>query len=134
MTGKRKAEASEVRSWHGTVAAANELDSDRRWVVWGVGPEAPSMLGGEAANDIAEGIARAADEEWQNFDPAERWVVLVSAEETDLDELLEDSGSTRGYAPYLVPGKTEEMPDGYMKGRLRGDVALRRKVDQPRPN
>ena len=133
MTGRRKAEASEVRSWHGTVAAANELDSDRKWVVWGVGPEAPSIIGGEPANDIAEGIAQAADPEWSTFGRDERWVVTVTGEEADIEERLQESGSTRGHAPYLAPGKSEEMQDGYMRGTLRGDVAPRRKVDQPRP-
>ncbi|HEX2053549.1 MAG TPA: hypothetical protein VHJ78_07500 [Actinomycetota bacterium] len=135
MSPGRKAEASDVRAWHGTVAASNELDSRREWVVWGVGPEAPSVLGGTPGNDIAEGIARAADEEWAAMGAQEKWIVTLTAGETDLEEILADSGSTRGHAPYLAPGKSEEMPeDGLMEGTLRNDVAPRRKVDQPRPS
>lgn len=133
MSPGRKAEASGVRSWEGTIASANELDSDREWVVWGVGPEAPSFLGGEPGNDIAEAIARGADPDWDALGKDERWVAKVNAEEAVLDELLQESGSTWGYAPYLAPGKREELPEGYMKGRLRSDVAARRKVEQPRP-
>jgi hypothetical protein len=133
MSPGRKADASEVRNWVGTVAAANELASRREWIAWGVGPEAPSFLGAEPGNDVAEGIARGADAGWDALGKDERWVATVTAEEAELEELLEQSGSTWGYAPYLAPGKSEELAQGYMKGRLRGDVAGRRKVDQPRP-
>jgi hypothetical protein len=133
MSPRRKAEARNVRSWQGTVAAANELENYRQWVAWGVGQDAPSILEGEPANDVATGIASAADPEWAGMDPAERWAVTMTGEEADVEELLADCGSAMGHAPYLAPGKTEEVPDSYMSGTLRGDVAPRRKVDQPRP-
>lgn len=133
MSPKRKAEAREVRSWQGTLAAGNELESDRQWVAWGVGQEPPSVLEGEPGNDIAAGIASAADGDWAAMGPAERWVVTMTGDEATVEELLADCGSALGHAPYLAPGKTEEMPDSYMAGRLRNDVAPRRKVNQPRP-
>jgi hypothetical protein len=133
MSPGRKAEASDVRAWDGTVAAANEILSLRRWVAWGVGPEGPSILGGEPANDIALAIALTEDPEWGAMGDGERWVVMIAGAEADVLELLEEARSSRGVAPYLAPGKTDELPDSYMEGRLRDDVAPRRKVDQPRP-
>jgi hypothetical protein len=133
MSPGRKAEASSVRNWDDTVATANELASHREWVVWGVGPEAPSFLGGEPGNDIAEAIACNEDPAWTALGEHEKWVVTITGDEAGVLELLAESGSDMGYAPYLAPGKSEEMPDDYMKGRLRGDVAPRRKANQPRP-
>lgn len=133
MSPGRKAEARDVRAWQGTVAAANDLKNSGEWIAWGVGQEAPSILGGEPANDIAEAIVRVEDPEWWDMDEHERWVIRMRGEESAVEDLLADCGSARGHAPYLAPGKREEMPDGYMTGTLRGDVAPRRKVDQPRP-
>ena len=106
----RKAEASDVRNGDDTVAAANKLAHHREWVVWGVGPEAPSFLGGEPANEIAEAIARAEDTAWTAMVREEKWVVTMTGDEADVLELLVESGSDMGYAPYLAPGKSEEMP------------------------
>lgn len=129
----RKAEARAVRSWQGTVASANDLENDREWVVWGVGREAPSVMGGEPGNDIAEAIAKSSDSRWAAMGLAERWVIRVAGEESVVEDLLEESGSALGHAPYLAPGKHEEVSDARMRGTLRGDVAPRRKVDQRRP-
>jgi hypothetical protein len=112
----RRAEAGDVRAWHGTTAAANELESHREWVVWGVGREAPSVLGAEPGNDIALGIARAADPKWSELGRDERWVVTWPGNETDLEELLADSGSVMGHAPYLAPGSSDEVPAEDVEG------------------
>ena len=120
MSPGRKAEASEVRNWDGTVAAANELASQREWVVWGVGPEAPSFLGGEPGNDIAEAIARKEDPAWTELGEHEKWAVTLTGDEAGVLELLVESGSDMGYAPYLAPGKSEDarrLHEGTSQGR-----------------
>jgi hypothetical protein len=102
--------------------------SARRWVVWGEGdrfPDAPFAYG--AANDIAEGIARARQSGWERG-----WLAIVDADEATMDEWAAETGAR--YAPYLIDGKNEEAAAAPMSGTLRGDVAPRRKVDQPRPS
>ena len=42
---------------------------------------------------------RGADPDWEALGRDERWVARVTAEEAELGELLQQSGSTWGYAP-----------------------------------
>ena len=116
MVGKRKAEARDVREWqaHGEVAAANELDKVRTWVVWGVGadPSNPARAAaplepprGRPGNDIARTIAEEHDEEWTKSPHWDRWFILYEADEDDVDAWSLEDERVRGYAPYLVPAK-----------------------------
>ena len=132
----RKAGHTEARRWQGDNAVANELDEVRSFVVWGDGYLAPEGLTeAREGTDIAEGIARTADERWGALSAEQRWCAIVVADEDEIDALVQD-GLATGYAPYLVDGKNEEIPPdgGIMRPTLRSDVAPRRKVDQPRPD
>lgn len=130
----RRAERNDARKWAGDNAVANELDEIRSFVLWGRGYGPPEeLVDARDGNHIAAVIARAHDDAWDHLDPAERWVVIVRGDENDVDALVQEDETVLGYAPYLIDGKQEETPPGYMKGRLRSDVGPRRKVDQPRP-
>lgn len=133
MSQARRAEADDVRRWDGVVAARNELDDQRRFVVWGTGAPPPDLRGTDEAADLADAFVRPHDPEWCELPEGERWAVVVTADETDIDELTADASSVRGHAPYLAPGRTDEAGDTGMDSPLRDDVAPRRKVDQPRP-
>jgi hypothetical protein len=125
---RRKARDS--RRWTGDVASYEP--TIRRFVLWGTGSgfsDAPFAM--DAANDIAEEIAQGIDEAWSR--ESDRWAVIVEADESDIDEWVRTNLSARGYAPYLAPGRNDELPAERMRGTLRGDAAPRRKVDQPRP-
>jgi hypothetical protein len=103
---KRKAEASDVDPWMETVAARNELDEKRTWVIWGTGgAPPPDMREALTDNRVVEEFARAADPEWTEFPREERWTVLIPGDEDDIDALVADTGSARGYTPYLIPNR-----------------------------
>ena len=104
MTQKRKAETTAVRSWDGTVASGNRLDEVRTWVVWGSAGAPPPEISDVLTDDqVAIGFAFAADPDWAEVPEYERWAVLLTADEDDVDALVRDTGSARGYTPYLIP-------------------------------
>ncbi|HEV3400520.1 MAG TPA: hypothetical protein VG078_01765, partial [Acidimicrobiales bacterium] len=51
MGQRRRAEAPGVRQWDHDVAAANELDEVRTWVVWGLGAD-PAVPDRAAALEV----------------------------------------------------------------------------------
>ncbi|HVL32855.1 MAG TPA: hypothetical protein VM600_04665 [Actinomycetota bacterium] len=133
MSRRAHPRTNHVRSWIGESAADPGIDETRQWVVWGGSNIPEEIMFDGVGNDIAEGIARAQDPQWAERD--DRWVVVLRASESDVDALAADRAAVFGYAPYLVDGLPEEVPDdGYMEGTLRSDVAPRRKVEQPRPS
>jgi hypothetical protein len=119
MTQKRKAEASDVDPWLETVAARNELDEKRTWVIWGTGGAPPPDMRDYLTEDqVAEEFAQGADPEWAKFPAEERWTVLITADEDDADALVFETLSARGYTPYLIPNRMvpkaveEELREG----------------------
>jgi hypothetical protein len=145
MGQRRRAEARDVRSWDGVVAAGNDLDEVRTWVVWGVGanPATPERAAapddeeprGRPGNDIARTIAAERDPEWANTPEWDLWVILLEADEDDVDAWAGDDPRVRGYAPYLIQApETDTTP---MKGTLRNDEVVRRtggRLDAGRPS
>lgn len=106
MTQKRKAETPGVRSWTQTVATGNRLDEVRTWVVWGEGGAPPPDMREEQTDDeVALNFARAADPEWTQLPDRERWAVLMTADEDDVDALVSQTQSARSYTPYLIPNR-----------------------------
>lgn len=146
MGQRRRAEASDVRPWDGDVAAANALNEERTWVVWGVGadPSAPERAAaeedqdvvGRPGNDIAQSIASTSDPEWANAAEWDRWVILLDADEDDVDGWAQDDERVRGYAPYLLAAADPDTEP--MEGTLRTDTVVRRtggsRLDAGRPN
>jgi hypothetical protein len=148
MGQKRRAEASGVRRWDGDVAAANDLDEVRTWVVWGLGadPATPERAAapaeaddepiGRPGNDIAVTIAAGNDEEWAAAPEFDRWVVLIDADEDDIDDWAGDDERVRGYAPY--PLQVADPDTEPMAGTLRPDMVERRtggeRLDAGRPH
>lgn len=139
MTRGRKAEARRVRSWQGDVAAANELDEVRDWVVWGFGapPERAAepveeLSGTVPGTELAETIAKQRDPEWAEED--DRWVVTIRADEDDVDAWVQDDETIRGYAPYLLLQDAADASTELMRGVLRPDRVRRRRFDAGRPN
>ncbi len=144
MGQRRRAGASGVRQWDHDVAAANELDEVRTWVVWGLGadpalperaaaPEADVEIDaedeteaavGRPANDIARSMAADRDPEWASQPDYDRWVVLYDADEDDVDEWAQDDERVRGYAPYLLQATDPSTEP--MEGVLRPDRVERR--------
>ena len=145
MGQRRRAEARGVRQWDGDVAAANELDEVRTWVVWGLGadPSVPERAAapedeepqGRPGTDIAGTIAADNDAEWAAADEMDRWVVLVDADEGDVDAWAQDDERVRGYAPYLLQAADPDTEP--MEGTLRNDKVVRRtggqRLDAGRP-
>ncbi len=134
MTGREG-----VRPWHGTAAAANDLDAVRAWVVWGTGapshraavpedapPDAPT-------NDIARKIAETSDPGWGEDDEPV-WLAVVEGDEDDIDAWMTDDQSVRGYAPYLIAEDAAVPSPEPMRGVLRNDVVRRRPFDAARAN
>lgn len=116
----------------GDTLGGGEVAEPARWVMWGVGkPIEGEGFALASDDDIAQGIARGADPEWEREDDG--WVVVATGDESSIDALVRDDRRIRGYASHLVEGKAEEMPARPMRGTLRSDVGPRRKVDQPRP-
>ncbi|MDQ4149804.1 MAG: hypothetical protein M3164_07450 [Actinomycetota bacterium] len=112
MTQKRKAEAEDVQQWDETVAAANELDELRTWVVWGSGAAPPPDMRESVTDDeVAAGFAKAADPEWEEVPPEERWVAMITADEDDVDALVAETNSARGFTPYLMPDRIVRAPE-----------------------
>ena len=143
MTQRRKSEAPGLRRWEGDVAAANELDEVRDWVVWGIGPPAERAAEdpldadprpGEPGNDLAEAIARGRDGEWAQERGPDHWVVVVRADEDDVDAWVQDDETVLGYAPYLVESDGARASTDLMRGVLRGDTVRRRRFDTGRPS
>jgi hypothetical protein len=133
MTERRKAEPNRTRDRDGATASGNELET-RSWVVWGVGtdpdraaePERAERPG-EPGNDLAWEIASQTDAEWAGSGNVEtRWVRIVDAAESEVDELVFDDDTVGGYAPYLIARENESAPTR-MRGVLRSDVVKRRK-------
>ncbi|HEX2274834.1 MAG TPA: hypothetical protein VHG90_13245 [Acidimicrobiales bacterium] len=150
MGQRRRAEAPGVRQWDHDVAAANELDEVRTWVVWGLGadPAVPDRAAapevdpedapeaGRPANDIAWSMAAERDPEWASEPDYDRWVVLLDADEDDVDEWAQDDNRVRGYAPYLLQATDPSTEP--MEGVLRPDRVERRtggeRLDAGRPH
>jgi hypothetical protein len=106
VTQRRKAECPGVDPWLETVAAANDLDEKRTWVVWGTGgAPPPDMRDSLTEKRVAEEFAQSADPEWTDSPPEERWMVLLAADEDDVDALVAETHSARGYTPYLIPNR-----------------------------
>lgn len=122
--------SEEGRRWVGAEARDATLEAERGWVVWGGGEAPPAALAdARPGDDIAGGIARG--EGWDG----NGWVVVLEADEADVDELVDGEPGAAGYAPYLMPGLGQEGPgEEPMHAPLRDDVAPRRKVAQPRPS
>ncbi|HVL81459.1 MAG TPA: hypothetical protein VM840_07710 [Actinomycetota bacterium] len=111
MTQRRKAESPKARAWHGDAAAANRLDEDRRWVVWGTGPREVDVLRtARQGDDIAEGIVRGRDPEWADSDDPLRWVVVLDADEDDVDAWVQEDPAAAGYAAHLIAPSSDERP------------------------
>ncbi len=151
MGQRRRAEARGVRQWDHDVAAANELDEVRTWVVWGLGadPATPGRAAapdvdpdedepetGRPANDIAASMAAERDPEWAGRPDYDRWAVLLEADEDDVDEWAQDDERVRGYAPYLLQATDPSTEP--MDGVLRPDRVVRRtggeRLDAGRPH
>jgi hypothetical protein len=122
----RPVESDKVRRWSGVLAAANELDEFRVWVVWGLAapPEQAAdpdqYPPGAPGNDLAVIIASENDPEFAQADDDHRWVMLVEGDEADVDEWVQEHGIARGYAAYLMEaGRAAVTPDGVPGG---GDV------------
>jgi hypothetical protein len=146
MGQRRRAEARDVRQWDGEVAAANDLDEVRTWVVWGVGadPATPDRAAapedeeprGRPGNDIARTIAAENDPEWASTPDWDGWVILLDADEDEVDGWTQDDERVRGYAPYLL--QAAEPDTKPMQGTLRNDKVVRRtggeRLDAGRPH
>jgi hypothetical protein len=140
---KRRAEAAEARQWDGDVAAANELDEVRTWVVWGDGvpPEQAAVpeteeRPGRPAGDVARMMAEGADPDWAALPKDERWEVLLEADEDDVDAWAEEDDSVRGFTPYLVAPEDAAATPEIQYGIMRPDTVRRRKAkrfDAARP-
>ena len=121
MTQRGKAEAADVQAWDETVAAKNELDEVRTWVVWGTGgAPPPDMRDGVTDDEVAVGFARAADPEWNDLPGEELWVATITADEDDVDALVSDTQAARGYTPYLMPDRIVTAPETIVE--TAGDV------------
>ena len=135
MTGRRKAEAEGVRRWQGDVAADNELDEVREWVLWGLGDAAAIEIEeADEGGDLAWMIAEEHDPQWAADSEHERWVFVLRADEDDVDALVEDSEAFRGYAPHLIELDRAEASPQTMTGTLRSDRVRRRPFDASRPS
>ena len=148
MGQRRRAEGRDVRPWDGIVAAANQLDEVRTWVVWGAGadPANPARAAapededpiGRPGNDIARAIAADADPEWSENVPAwDLWVILLDADENEVDAWAGDDERVRGYAPYLIEASQTGADTKPMEGTLRNDTVVRRtggRTDAGRPH
>src|ERR687886_556338 len=114
MGQKRRAEARGVRQWDGDVAAANDLEEVRTWVVWGVGAD-PSEPERAAAPEDEEARGRPGN---------------------DVAGWAEDDERVRGYAPYLLQAADPDVEP--MEGTLRNDKVVRRtggeRLDAGRPH
>jgi len=146
MGQKRRAEARGVRQWDGDVAAANDLSEVRTWVAWGLGadPSTPDRGAtgedeepwGRPGNDIAGTMAADLDPEWAKAPEWDAWVILVDADEDDVDSWAEDDEAVRGYAPYLI--QADDPDTSPMEGTLRNDKVVRRtggeRLDAGRPH
>jgi hypothetical protein len=150
MGQRRRAEAPGVRQWDHDVAAANELDEVRTWVVWGLGadPVVPDRAAApdvdpedtpetaRPANDIAWSMAAERDPEWAGEPEYDRWAILFDADEDDVDEWAQDDERVRGYAPYLL--QAVDPSTETMRGVLRPDRVERRtggeRLDAGRPH
>jgi hypothetical protein len=112
----RRRKVRETGTWVGDVPTRV-----RRFVLWGIGPGfSDSPLTVNAANDVAEGIARSIDEPWAQ--QADRWAVIVEADENDVDAWVRTNRAARGYAPYFASGRGDDLP-----------AAPGRRVARPRP-
>lgn len=150
MGQRRRAEATGVRQWDHDVAAANDLDEVRTWVVWGLGadPAVPDRAadpdvgaeetpdGGRPANDLAWSMAAERDPDWAREPDYDRWALLLDADEDVVDEWSQDDDRVRGYAPYLLQATDPSTEP--MQGVLRPDRVERRtggeRLDAGRPH
>lgn len=140
----RRAESEKTQRWDQDVAAENDLDEMRDWVVWGGGtpperaaePESVERPG-EPGNDIARQIAEGNDPEWARSGDDTNWVIILRADEDHVDEWVLEDETVRGYAPYLVNREDAEAKPERLRGVLRSDVVRRRKAkrfDAARPS
>jgi len=107
---ERQGHTEKLRRWNGVVADANDLETFRVWVVWGVA--APPEHGadddpglyppGAPPSDIAVDIAAGNDPAFAAADDDHRWVMLVEGDENDVDEWVRNHGDASGYASYLL--------------------------------
>ncbi len=109
-----------MRRWNGVVANADDLETFRVWVVWGLGAppdhgaeeDADRYPPGAPATDVAVGIAAANDPKFAKADDDHRWVMLVEGDENDVDEWVRDHEDASGYASYLLEaGSAHEGSD-----------------------
>ena len=143
--GRRRPNDRSTRRFDGGVAAGDGLDEQRTWVVWGTGadPAEPTRAAtaddeeplGRPGDDIARSVASTSDPEWRPADVDDAWVVLLDADESDVDAWATDDARVRGYAPYLLqPADPATEP---MDGTLRPDRVVRRsggqRIDAGRP-
>lgn len=66
-----------------------------------------------------------------------KWVVILRADEDEVDGWVLDDGTVRGYAPYLVNREDAAARPELLRGVLRSDVVRRRKpkrFDAARPS
>jgi hypothetical protein len=61
-------------------------------------------------------------------------VVLIDADEDEIDEFVQDNDSVYGYAPYLVEPEAAASTPARMEGVLRGDRVRRRPFGAGRPS
>lgn len=113
------------RRWEGEVAADSDLDEHRHWVVWGRGaPPEGVFPDAEIGTDIARMMVEGVDPEWD-----EGWILIVEADEDDIDAAVQDEESVLGYAPYLIEREAAGSRPTAMRGRLRSDRVKRRPFD-----
>lgn len=130
-------QGDDVKRWSGDEPASGAIDEHRVWVLWGVGrppdeDDGIDVTSVESANELAEVIAEQHDEEWGEREDG--WVVLVDADEDEVDEFVLDNDSVYGYAPYLIEPDTTGVEPGRMEGTLHGDNIKRRPFGAGRPS
>jgi hypothetical protein len=117
----------EFRRWDHGAATTGDVDEVRHWVVWGTGQPPGGILdGAKPGSDIARKIAEGRDEDWAS---EHGWVLVVEADEDDVDLLAQDEESVRGYDAYLIEAEAAAAEPTIMEGRLHGDEVQRRPFD-----
>jgi hypothetical protein len=80
-------------------------------------------------------MAEELDPEWAESE--HRWVVILEADEDEVDGWVLDDPSVSGYSPYLVAREDAGATPQRLQGVLRNDVVRRRKpkrFDAARPS
>ena len=144
MTHHGERSDRQERDWQGAGATHGKADDVRSWVIWGVGadperaaePERDEDRPGEPGTDVAWEMAQDIDPDWASVPSEDRWVVVLEADEGEVDSYVLEDESASGYAPYLVRLEDAEAAPTTLRGVLRGDVVKRRKehrFDAARP-